>query len=422
MKLLSKLSIFCLFVGLLFVSCDRDNIDETITPNPGFEPEVVVVNNLISALTTDMTEGLELGCFSIDFPFSLLLEDGTTVEVFDMDEFETVASQESPFQVVDFVFPLNVTTEDGESTQVASNEELGVLFGSCIPDDGWDDTTHSDGTITIPAFLFEELCFDLVYPVDVQDADENAYTANSEAELIDLLATTANLSFVLPITVVDEVGEETVIESVAGFYELFYACAGNTPPGTEGGIVIDLSDLDSANCDFETLIIEFPYNVLTEDGELITIEDENQEAALILSGTHYTVEYPFNLVAADGEVITINSDDEFIFLILPCLITIEGPVDNCDADAHVLLFFNAHNIFTLFPCPFDINYPVEVTIDGTAVTLNSVDDYFAETGAPFSIIGDVELVYPITVTSQEDGSTVELNSDDDVCDYITACE
>ena len=111
---------------------------------------------------------------------------------------------------------------------------------------------------------------------------------------------------------------------------------------------------------------------------------------------------------------------EFITLILPCLITIE-PADICDTDAHVLLFFNAHNIFTVYDCPFDINYPVDVVIDGTPATLNNLDDYFAQTGAPNSF-GDVDLIYPITVTVAADGSTVVLNSDQDVCDFITSCE
>jgi hypothetical protein len=421
MNLLFKLSGALLLAGLLLTSCTKENTDEIIIGEVNYEPEEVVVNNLMNALTTTETDGLELGCLSIDFPFTLLLEDGSTVEVFTLEEFEAAASMEPPFQVVDFVFPLLVTTEDGTSAQVNNNEELGLLFGACIPDDGWDDTTTSSGSYTIPAFLFEELCFDLIYPVEVMDADENTYTATSEAGLIDLLATTPNLSFVLPITVVDDAGDEHLIETVAGFYDLYYSCEGVIPPGTEGGIVIDFSELDSTDCDFETLAIQYPYNVVTDAGELITVENENQEAALILSGAHYTIQYPFNLVDADGAVTTINDEMEFIQLILPCLVVIDDPAGPCDTDAHVLLFFNAHNIFTVFDCPFDINYPVDVTVDGTPVTLNSVDDYFAETGAPNNI-GGVELVYPITVTVAADGSTVTLNNDQEVCAFIETCE
>lgn len=419
MRLFSKFSFLFLFVAILFASCDRENLDNTTTPDPGFEPEVVVVNNLIAALQTTTNEGLELGCFSIDFPFELLLEDGSTIEITSIEEFEAAGDPEAGLVIVDFVFPLNVTTEDGESVQVNDNMELGMQFASCIPDDGWDDTETEDGTLLIPAFLFEELCFDLIYPVDLQDIDGNAYVATNEAELVDLIITVPSLSFTLPMTVTDEDGEEVVIESVAGFYDLYYECDGIVPPGTEGGTTIDLDEL--GDCYLADLTIEFPYTVITDDGETIIIEDANQEADLILSGVHYTIEYPFNLVDADGGLIAVNSEQEFIELLLPCIITIE-PTEPCDGDAHIVLFFNAHNIFTVFECPFDINYPVEVTVDGAPVTLNSVEDYYAETGAPFSFVGEVELVYPITVTVQEDGSMVELNSDDDLCEFITSCE
>ncbi len=419
MKFLKLSKILLLIIVVLAAACEKENFDEINVGTPDYQPEIVEVNTLITALQLSPNDGLEMGCISIQFPFDVILQSGISVTINSTTDFEAVANGED--QVVDFEYPIVVTTEDGENLQVNSSDELGILFGSCIPDYGWDDTTDSNGTFTIPAFLFAELCFDLVYPVDVEDASENTYTANTEAELIDLLATTTNLSFILPIMVVDEEGNETTIESVAGFYDLYYSCEGNTPPGTEGGLVIDLSELDSVDCNFESLAIQYPYNVITEDGESITVENENQEAALILSGQEYTIQYPFNLVDETGGVTTINNETEFILLILPCLITVEDPAEPCDTEAHVLLFFNAHNIFTIFDCPFDINYPVDVTVDGATVTLNDVYDYFDETGAP-SNIGDVELIYPITVTVAADGSNVELNSDQDVCDFITACE
>lgn len=408
MKHFSKLSFLFLFAGLLFVSCDRDNLDETTIPDPGFEPEIVVVNNLITALTTTTNEGFELGCLSIDYTFELLLEDGSTIEVATDEELEIALNQEPPFLVVDFVFPLMVTTEDGESAQVNSNEELGVLFASCIPDDGWDDTTTSSGNMVIPAFLFEELCFDLVYPVDLQDADNNAYVAISEAELIDLIITVPTLAFTLPLAVTNEDGEEVIVESVAGFYSLYYDCDGNTPPGTEGGIFIDLSELDG-DCAFEDLSIQFPYDILTEEGESITVENENQEAALILSGVHYTLVYPFSLVDTDGTIVTVNDEMEFILLILPCLVEV-GPSDPCNTPAHVLLYFNQ-------TCGV-VNYPNQLSAGGTVYVINSMDDYF-DVYNQFNL-DEITIIYPIAVT-ESDGVVSTFNSDAEVCAFIEDC-
>lgn len=409
MRLLSKLSFLFVFTALIFASCDRENFDNTTVPDPGYEPEVVVVNNLITALQTNTEEGLELGCFSIDFSFELVLEDGSTIEVFTVEEFEALASPDSELQVVDFVFPLNITLEDGESTQVDNNMELGMLFASCIPEDGWEETTGSSGGIVIPAFLFQDLCFDLVYPVALEDADGNSYVAASEVVLIDLIVTVPSLAFTLPLTVTNEDGEEVVIESVAGFYNLYYDCDGVIPPGTEGGIEIDLSELDSANCDFEELSLQYPYTVVTDDGETITVVDENQEAALILSGVHYTIQYPFTLVDADGQEITINDDFEFIEYILPCLITVE-PVDVCDTPAHILLYFNQS-------CGV-VNYPNQLTAGGITYEINSMEDYFVVYNQ--YNWDEIEIIYPISVTIS-DGTVLTFNSDAEVCAHIEGC-
>jgi len=416
MILLKNPRILLFFLIVLITACTKENLDEIVVEDPDYQPETVEVNSLILALRSNTPTGLDLGCVTIEFPFDLLLESGSTITITSEDDFDAASNQDPSDPVVDFVFPLNVSYNDGNPTQVANINELGNLFGSCIPTDGWDDAHNSNGTFTIPAFLFEELCFDLVYPVDVEDADENAYTANNETELIDLIATTTNLSFILPITVVDDEGTQTTIESVAGFYDLYYACDGVSHPGTENGTVIDLSDLEGTDCNFETLSIQFPYEVETEDGELITVQDENQEAALILSGVYYTVKYPFSLVDENGGVTTINNEAEFIQLILPCIIDIGDPADPCEVtDAHVLLFFNGLNILTVNKYPYDINFPVTLIVDGAPVVVNSGDEYLpAVGGSPFNV-KPAEIVYPVTVT--QFGRDIVLNNDDEVCQF-----
>ncbi|MEZ4961875.1 MAG: hypothetical protein R2830_18750 [Saprospiraceae bacterium] len=417
MNFLTKKIALFLFAVLFLTACNKDNIDEVIPGDPGYQPDTVVVNSLIFAMVGNPSGGLDLGCITINFPFSLLTESGATVEINTEAEFEAATDSTAADPVVDIVFPLSITDSDGNTGQVNDETELGVAFASCIPTTGWVDTTSVDGTYPIPAFLFEDLCFDLVYPVDVEDADENTYTANNEAALIDLLATTSNLTFVLPITVLDEQGNETVIESAAGFFDLYYACDGVIPPGTQGGIPIDLSDLDSANCDFESLAIQYPYDVVTDDGDLITVADANQEAALILSGVHYTVQYPFSLVDADGEVVTINDDLEFIQLILPCLVTIEEP-DPCSTPAHVLLYFNQGQ--APFQCGYLINFPTQVEAEGTVYDLNDMFEYYNVYGLYSNQIDKISIIYPVSVTLN-DGTILTFNNDNDVCQFIDGC-
>jgi hypothetical protein len=241
----------------------------------------------------------------------------------------------------------------------------------------------------------------------LQDADANTYLANNEAALIDLIITIPGLAFTLPLTLTNENGEEVIIESVAGFYSLYYECDGNTPPGTVGGIPLDFSEL--GDCNFESLTIQFPYNVITEDGESITVTDANQEANLILSGVHYTVQYPFNLVDDDGAVVTINNEMQFIELVLPCLITIE-PSGPCDAPAHVLLYFNQ-------TCGV-VNYPNQLSAGGITYVINNMQDYFVVYNQ--YNLNEISIVYPISVT-EPDGVVSTFDSDGEVCSFIEDC-
>ncbi|MEL6274401.1 MAG: hypothetical protein AAFU03_04710, partial [Bacteroidota bacterium] len=140
-------------------------------------------------------------------------------------------------------------------------------------------------------------------------------------------------------------------------------------------------------------------------------EDENQEAALILSGEDYTIQYPFTLVDANGELMTINDEMEFILLILPCLITV-GPSDPCNTPAHVLLYFNQTG-----GCG-TVDYPNQLEANGIVYEINSMDDYFVVyNSVP---LNQIAIVYPISMTTS-DGTTTTLNNDAEVCAYIESC-
>jgi hypothetical protein len=86
-----------------------------------------------------------------------------------------------------------------------------------------------------------------------------------------------------------------------------------------------------------------------------------------------------------------------------------------DLDAHMLLFYNALNIFTINRYPFTINYPVQMEVNGLVVTLNQDSDYLPAIGGNPMRPDSATLVYPITI--QQFGQTIVLNSDQDVCDF-----
>ena len=135
MKQIKYIAFSLLVFGLFFTSCTPENIDVE-------DVEIVVQdkteNNLVTRSNTTTENGVLLACLTIDFPFFVTTVNGETIEILDADDFEFAFSDTSNY-IVDFIYPLSITQEDGTSSTTNSIDELGELFASCIPDDGWNN-------------------------------------------------------------------------------------------------------------------------------------------------------------------------------------------------------------------------------------------------------------------------------------------
>lgn len=399
-----------LLFSLILTSCDPENSDVITPMEPNFEPELVEVNNLVQRLESTSPGGMNLGCVVIEFPFELRKAVAGSVTINSAADYQAAISVDGPNQAVDYVFPLSIIDNRGLATQVNDSYSLGVNFASCVPSSGWNRGVGAEDDM--PAFLLEDLCFDLVYPIDLVDIEGNMYTANNEEELVDLFATIPYLFYTIPFSIIDEDGVETEIEGVEEFFSLVIGCTGIQPP-----VVLDSIDFLGFGCNE----IQFPFSLELEDGTIVSVEDMDEYAALLLSGTVAELIYPFTLINQEGENLLITNDQELLEALVACGFEFGPPAELCDAEAHVLLFFNGENIFTVFPCDFSINYPVAMTVNGVPESVDDVNDYFTTTGAP-SNIQDVVLTYPITVTVVADGTEVVLESDEDICAFISACD
>lgn len=407
MKFLSPSFLLLLLVGILVTACEKENFDEIVpTGEPVFQPDSVAVNSLLKAMKSgDTSEGLELGCITITFPFGLLLESGLTIPITSQAEFEAAVVAESPNQVVDFVFPLTVTNAAGEELTIEDNLALGNAFVNCIPQEGWQESTASNATL--PVFLFGGLCFDIVYPVDVEDEAGNTYLVTSEAELIDLSAENDLLFFSLPLTVSYEDGTQVTIETMSSFFDLAFTCEGVNPPVVGENFVIT---------GFGCNQLLFPATLLTDEGDLVTINNEDEYANLILSGTSVELQFPFSLFNIfTQDTLTINDELDLIGALQACGIDIEvGQSETCDFPTHALLFFNQGSP----TCGFQVTYPLQVQAGGEVYDINTQTDYFDVYNA-FEL-NEIELLYPASIILT-DGTTITFNSDEEVCAFIDEC-
>jgi hypothetical protein len=407
MTSLHKICLLAVVALMTLTACNRENVDQIVPDDPQFEPVEVDVNTLMGAMKATNSEGMSLGCMTVLYPFDLKTVSEATVSISSEEDFHAAVSPQIADPAVDFVFPLEVKGAGGSRAQMMNNAELGTSFGSCTPTTGWTAlATSSAGSI--PAFLFDSLCFDLVYPVDLEDQNGTPYTATNQGDFINLLATVDTLYFSLPVTV-DTSGVQVTISTQAEFLDLVYTCQGISAPVGGGGFTIQ------GFC--QKLL--FPFDVSLTNGTIETVNDQNDYATLVLAGEYLELVYPYSLEDSAGTVTVINDDTALIAVFIDCgLIEITTPTA-CNTPAHALLFFNAN--MPSMPCSFQISFPLQVVANNITYTINDLNDYLDVYNLFPSQLDAIDLVYPVSVTPYSSGSVITFNNDGEVCAYIDGC-
>lgn len=413
MKFSIKLVTLLLFAAVSFTACEKDNVDEIVIVDPGYQPGEVKVNNLFNALQTDNTPGsATMNCVTLEYPFELELRSGSTISIGSKSDLEAAMDAAAADQAVDFVFPLSIVDANGDNVQVNSNQELGRDYASCIPQQGWAAAMSTNETL--PACLYGGLlCFDLVYPVGLIDEAGNTYTAANEDEFIDLFATAqSGLSFLLPITLVDEEGNETSIEGIDDFFSAAGQCDAVTPVVVSDGFVFQ---------GFACYQLAYPAEMLDGNGNLVTVNSADEYAALVLGGEALELQYPFSLIDSAGAVITVNDLQEYILALNDCgfEIIITGNDTTCGTPSHVLLFINRGGA-AMGPCRFNINYPVTLVAGGATFIVNDIIEYYSVYNA--YQLNEIELIFPVSVTVNSSQEVIEFADGDELCTYVDDCE
>jgi len=410
MNLLRKLNLSLLCAVLIFAACGRENVDEIIPKDPEFEPRVVKVNSLFSAMETKEAAGVSLGCILIEYPFTVELETEDQISIDSEQAFKTAMEQEAPNRVADLVYPLSIL-ENGEPKLVQNNQELGSKYASCVPTRGWQMATTNGSTPLIPAYLFDNYCFDLVYPVDLQDSSGTAYVATSDSQFIDLVTTIQPLFFSTPFTV-DSSGTQFTINNLNEFIDIVYSCDDVNPPvaGPNGFEVVN----------FACYELVYPVDVIVGNGPVQQVNDGNEYFNLILSGLHVELQLPFSLQDSAGGITVVNDIEDLLDVLTACgLVVVDTTTNNtaCNTPAHALLFFNTSSI----QCRYSINYPVQVEAEGVTYNLNNLTEYLDVYNMYSRNIDAITLLYNVSITLQSDGSTTTFTSDTELCNFIDGC-
>lgn len=390
-----------LSVLVVFSSCKEDEISKDIVTEQQVVPETVTFNPLVANVQASVssTGGLDLGCFTINFPFALSIG-GVEVAINSEEDFQNAINDNPDQEYIDFVYPLDITYPDGTVETADSGEALGEAFASCVPDTGW---TGEEG---FPAFLICELnsCYEIVYPLNLLDVDGNTYIVTTEEEFIDQIANNPNLYFEFPISLINMDGETVTAQSDQDLMNLLLECDPIEWPqdtityggGYEGG--------------FACYDIGYPASLVDVNGNTITVENNDAFWNALFNNEIIDFGYPLTLIDEDGVAIEIGNGEELTEALEECGgVIIEGDV------FLGMLFEGATNLG--FGNCYEVLFPVVLNNPqaGTTLTLNSNDDLTENIFNEFWI---VELPVNINV----DGEVVVIDDIQVLFDIQSTCQ
>jgi len=406
MKNIKYLFMMFAMVSIMLASCTKeDKIIDNQDPVEEVDTSNLTDNPLVAQIEgRDGEDGCELGCFTINYPFSLLV-DGVPTEIDSEEDLESVLEGITEESVVDFVYPFEITFEDGETETINNEEDLGLAFSQCIPDEGWDDYVDTLDYNVFPAFLFnsDDYCYDLVYPVTLIDENQNETVVANEEEFIAALTNSESFYFFsFPLNLIGENGEVTVGEGEE-LFDLLIDCE------YEGGGVDTSFNIGGT---FGCYELVYPFSLILTNGEEVVINNHEEFCNVLLEGNVVGFSFPLTLINEDGEEIVVNSEEE-----------LEEAFEDCDniiveGDGTLFLLLIADNDANSQEGCYSINYPISVDTGDAIISLSSYEEVTNTMGD----IGLGNLIFPVDITLNETGETMELNTIEDLVNVLTNCQ
>jgi hypothetical protein len=307
--------LFLFSLSLLFTACEKNNVSPVT--NDG---NVTNTGGTTNVFTNGNENGANGDCFTIVYPLTLNFSDGTTATVNSDDELDLVidtwfeAQGEEAEEPVP-TFPVAIILENGTDQMLQDMDDLDALIEACYGDEDDDEDDDDDYE------EYDEECFTIIYPIELNFPDGNTATINDDEELEDTIDNWFEVQGeeaeepvpTFPITIVwEEDGEEEVLNNIEELEEAFEECE-------------DHEDCYEDEEDYEECFtFNFPIDFTSEDGTTTTInsEEELEEFLDMADEDELDLEVVYPIIVTlteDGSQVDVNDDDE-----------LEELYDSCD--------------------------------------------------------------------------------------------
>lgn len=410
-------------------------------------------------------------CFIVDFPVELILPDESKVTVNNEAEFKEVIKahriDRDALSEIGFTYPINVIlVKDKSFVELTSQDDLKELLASCKKDKGNDD--DKDGFLDNWQYhFFDNDCFEVAYPVGLI-VDIEKVTINSKEAFFEMVNTykennnyKPKFLFNFPINV--EFLEDNSVAQINAqdeIRDLFKKCRKDFDGDDDDKDEIDWEEIKE-EFDFEFLRnrcfqIQFPVNFSLQDGSLVSADSFDGIFGIIVEemrtneGEDFpelNLAYPVTVILKDETKQEINAEEEFDKLIEACEdnrgeewdwenndfgfgdfdfedFDLESIIENFNLSQLDFNSFENFEDFKLF-C-FEINFPLTININAEErITVEDFGDLIKQifetvlTNRGQEI--EPEVVYPITVTMEEDGTVITINSNDELEELAKSC-
>jgi len=288
-------------------------------------------------------------CFEVNYPITLILEDGNTKVVNSEEEVEELI-RTTGREGFKFQFPVSITFED-EKKEIASIEELvKLLVEKCFNDWGddwdyeeddeeWDHSWHdTDWERDIELLGVFSDCFQINYPLTIILADGTTQVVNSIDDMAEAVrsANRQAFTFQFPINITVEDDELKEINSLEELDEVLKTCLNSWQNNHHDWEDIwDFGDDFDWEIDFEDFSffedcfkINYPISVYFEERGELTINNDEEFKRIIatvlkdaFNGDQFgssEINYPLSVTLRNGTTQTLNSDEELWKMIEDC--------------------------------------------------------------------------------------------------------
>jgi len=383
---------------MFLISCQKENVEESGIITSELETQVTSVNPLVTRIKKTKTNtSLDLGCFEIIYPFSMIIEDGSVVTINSFEDIE-VLEDNSDNIIVDFNFPITIILSSGEETIINNNEELSELFAGCVLLDEWTDE--------LPAYnvSYDNPCFNLSYPLTLYDIDLNEVVVTSDEEFNAYISSDLYF-FEFPISLVDQnealievTSDDDLIGTLLSCHELTHT------DSLYSGIIGEVLIL------FDCFNLDFPLSYNTITGSTIVANSQIEFEESIFRGEFESFIFPIVIVDEENVKTTVNSSAEFESIFTSCV------GFNFEIDLLTILLQSNQEQFADVSC-YDLIFPLSGygELNDDIITVNNLSELRA-------IEDFYRVIYPFDIYVTNDDTAVTIENAESYLTIIDNCQ